>query len=108
MKKVTTKEFIKKVKGLGFKVDHRIIGGVFCGLTGGEIVISNDKNTLVVIWPKCQYAISTMKYGFHTGEWSLDKLYELCFVYASTPIAERHLEEIIEIHNEILNKGDRK
>lgn len=86
---MTTNEFIRKVKELGFKVEHRIIGGVLYGLTGGEIIISDDKNTFVVIWPNCQYAISTMRYGFHTGEWLLDELYKLCFEYAATPVDER-------------------
>ena len=86
-----TKEFIKKVKSLGFAVmdeyDRK-----------GELVefrIGDGEEDFVVIWPKFTFAISTIEGGFMDLKHPLplDELYKLCFEYASTPVKDREEEK---------------
>ena len=86
-----TKEFLKKVKSLGFEI--RIEYG-----RKGELVefrIGDDEEDFVVIWPKFTFAISTIEGGFMDLKYPLPlkELYKLCFEYASTPIGDREEEK---------------
>lgn len=86
-----TKEFIKKVKNLGFeaRVEYSRKGELI------EIWIGDDEEDFVVIWPKFTFAISTIEGGFMDlkSPLRLKELYKLCFEYASTPIEDREEEK---------------
>lgn len=82
-----TREFIDKVKNLGFVVKTEING------KGKPVVIriGDEVDDFVVIWANTTYALSTIEYGF-TEFWDhlpLGKLYKLCFEYAATPVKDR-------------------
>ena len=86
-----TKEFIKKVKGLGFEVEDEYD-------RKGELVefrIRDGEEDFVVIWPKFTFAISTIEDGFMDLKYPLPlkELYKLCFEYASTPVKDREEEK---------------
>src|SRR5574344_700568 len=82
-----TKEFIKRVKSLGFKVGIAYKGNDEIG-----VIISNyEGSEFVRIWPR-PYAMSTIVDGFNSCLNS-DELYKLCFEYASTPIEDREEEK---------------
>lgn len=83
-----TKEFIKRVKSLGFKVGIAYKGNDEIG----AIIISDyEESEFVRIWPR-RYAISTIFDGFNSCINS-EELYKLCFEYASTPIEDREGEK---------------
>ena len=86
-----TKEFLKKVKNLGFEARTEF------GLKGEfiEIRIGDGEEDFVVIWPKFTFAISTIEYGFVDLKdlLPLEELYKLCFEYASTPVKDREEEK---------------
>ena len=86
-----TKEFIKKVKNLGFEVEDEYD-------RKGELVefrIGDDEEDFVIIWPKFTFAISTIESGFMDLKYPLPlkELYKLCFEYASTPVKDREEEK---------------
>ena len=86
-----TKEFIKKVKSLGFEARAEYGGE-------GELVefwIGDGEEDFVVIWTKFTFAINTIEGGFMDLKYPLplDELYELCFEYASTPVKDREEEK---------------
>ena len=86
-----TKEFIKKVKKLGFEIRVEYGGK-------GELVkfrIGDGEEDFVIIWPKFTFAISTIEYGFVGLKYPLPlkELYKLCFEYASTPVKDREEEK---------------
>ena len=82
-----TKEFIKKVKRLGFeaRVEYSRKGEPV------ELWIGDGEQDFVVIWPKFTFAISTIEGGFMDLKYPLPlkELYKLCFEYASTPVKDR-------------------
>ena len=86
-----TKEFIKKVKSLGFeaRVEYSRKGEPI------ELWIGDDEEDFVVIWPKFTFAISTIEGGFMDLKYPLPlkELYKLCFEYASTPVKDREEEK---------------
>lgn len=83
-----TKEFIKRVKSLGFKVGIAYKGNDEIG----AIIISDyEESEFVRIWPR-RYAISTIFDGFNSCINS-EELYKLCFEYASTPVEDREEEK---------------
>ena len=86
-----TKEFMKKVKSLGFEVRAEY------GRKGelAEFRIGDDEEDFVVIWPKFTFAISTLEGGFMDLKYPLPlkELYKLCFEYASTPVKDREEEK---------------
>lgn len=75
-----TKEFIKRVEELGYKIIET------------SLYISVDKNgaTLAMISKEEQYKIETFKIF---NEACADELFSICFEYARTPIDEREEEE---------------
>lgn len=82
-----TKEFIDKVKTLGFEVRTEMNGkGKLV-----EIKIGDVTDYFAVIWPHVTYAFSTIENGFTEKQdfLPLGKLYKLCFEYASTPVKDR-------------------
>ena len=86
-----TKEFLKRVKELGFEVEYELG-------EKGELVefrIGDDEEDFVFIWPKFTFAISTIEYGFVDlkDPLPLEELYKLCFEYASTPVKDREEEK---------------
>ena len=98
-----TKEFLKRVKKLGFEV------GIEYGRNGElfEFRIGDDEEDFVVIWPKFTFAISTIEYGFVDlkDPLPLEELYKLCFEYASTPVKDREEEKKFYLrHRWIFNK----
>ena len=86
-----TKEFIKKVKSLGFeaRVEYSRKGEPV------EFWIGDGEEDFVVIWPKFTFAISTIDGGFMDLKYPLPlkELYKLCFEYASTPVKDREEEK---------------
>ena len=95
-----TKEFIKKVKSLGFEVGDEYD-------RKGELVefrIGDDEEDFVVIWPKFTFAISTIEGGFMDLKYPLPlkELYKLCFEYASTPIEDREEEKKFYLRHRLI------
>lgn len=86
-----TKEFIKRVEELGFQVWAKLDSKNNYILLN----VGDGEDTFAVIWTQYRYALSTMEYGFtHFKDYlPLQKLYKLCFEYASTPVSEREEEE---------------
>lgn len=92
-----TKEFIEKVKKLGFEVIYYTNpwSNVETNCKYNAIAIYLDDKELVNIWTNCQYAINTISDGhscFING-YDVDKLYKLCFEYANTPVMDRAEEK---------------
>ena len=95
-----TKEFIKKVKSLGFEVEDGYD-------RKGELVelrIGDGEEDFVVIWPKFTFAISTIEDGFTDFKYSLPlkELYKLCFEYASTPVEDREEEKKFYLRHRLI------
>ena len=86
-----TKEFIKRVKKLGFEIE------IEYGRNGElvEFRIRDDEEDFVIIWPKFTFAINTIEGGFMDLKYPLPlkELYKLCFEYASTPVKDREEEK---------------
>ena len=99
-----TKEFIKKVKKLGFEIRVEYGGK-------GELVkfrIGDGEEDFVIIWPKFTFAISTIEYGFVGLKYPLPlkELYKLCFEYASTSIEDREEEKKFYLRHKYLRFVD--
>ena len=100
-----TKEFIKKVKSLGFKARVEYDGK-------GELAefrIGNGEQDFVVISNKFTFAISTIEDGFTDLKYPLPlkELYNLCFEYASTPVKDREEEKKFYLkHRYLVQAGD--
>lgn len=101
-----TKEFIEKVKKLGFEIIYykNPWSNVESNCEYDSITIYVDKQDLVKIWTNCQYAISTISDGHscYLDGYDVDKLYELCFEYASTPVEDRKDEKKFLIQHKYL------
>ncbi len=94
---IKTKEFIEKVKKLGFEI--------VCYTNPWSNVESNCKynsiriylhdELLVEVWTNCQYAISTISDGHscYLYGYDVDELYKVCFEYANTPSEDREEEK---------------
>lgn len=91
-----TKEFIEKVKKLGFCIEY--YKNPFSNVKSSDcdlITIYHEDRILVKVWTNCRYAISTISDGhscFING-YDVDKLYKLCFEYANTPVKDREEEK---------------
>lgn len=99
-----TKEFVKRVKELGFEVEIEL------GKKGEfiEFRIGDGEEDFVIIWPKITFAISTIEYGFVDlkDPLPLEELYKLCFEYASTPVKDREEEKKFYLrHKWIVNSA---
>lgn len=75
-----TKEFIKRVKELGYKIIE----------TSLYIFVDKNGAALAMISKEEQYKIETFNI---LGEACADELYNICFEYARTPIDERGEEQ---------------
>lgn len=101
-----TKEFIGKVKKLGFTIEYfknpfpNIESNCYYDL----ITISANNQVLVKVWTNCQYAISTVSDGHADYLYGYDvkELYKLCFEYTSTPVEDREEEEKFLIQHKYL------
>lgn len=92
-----TKEFIEKVKKLGFGIEYykNPLSNVGLRCDYDLFTIYLEDKDLVEIWTNCRYAISTISDGhscFING-YDVDKLYKLCFEYANTPVMDREEKE---------------
>lgn len=93
---IKTKEFIEKVRKLGFTIEY--YKNPFSNVKSSDcdlITIYHKDRILVKVWTNCRYAISTISDGhscFING-YDVDKLYKLCFEYANTPVMDRELEK---------------
>lgn len=100
-----TKEFIEKVKKLGFCIEY--YKNPFSNVKSSDcdlITICLEDKDLVEIWMNCKYAISTISDGhscFLNG-YDVDKLYKLCFEYANTPVMDREEEKKFLIQHKYL------
>ena len=92
-----TKEFIEKVEKLGFTTEYykNPFSNIKSNCYYDLITISVNNQVLVKVWTNCQYAISTISDGHSSclSGYDVDKLYKLCFEYASTPVEDREEEE---------------
>lgn len=101
-----TKEFIQKVKKLGFTIEYfknpfpNIESNCYYDL----ITISANNQVLVKVWTTCQYAISTISDGHscYLDGYDVDELYKLCFEYANTPVKDREEEKKFLIKHKYL------
>ena len=75
-----TKEFIKRVKELGYKITEN----------SAYIFVDKKWEVLAIISKEKQYKIEIFNI---LGEACADELYNICFEYARTPIDERGEEE---------------
>lgn len=92
-----TKEFIKKVKKLGFTIEYykNPFSNIKSNCAYDLITISVNNQVLVKIWTNCQYAISTISDGHsdYLYGYDVEELYKLCFEYANTPVMDREEEK---------------
>lgn len=86
-----TKEFIRRVEELGFQVWTKLDSKNNYIL----LRVGDGEDTFAIIWAQYRYALSTMEDGFthFEGYLPLQKLYKLCFEYASTPVKDREGEK---------------
>ena len=104
-----TKEFIKAVEKLGFRIEY--YKNPFSNVKSSDydlITIYHKDRILVKVWTNCRYAISTISDGhscFING-YDVDKLYKLCFEYASTPVMDREEEKKYYLRHEWI--GDKQ
>lgn len=102
---IKTKEFIKAVENLGFRVEY--YKNPFSNVKSNDydlITIYHKDRILVKVWTNCRYAISTISDGhfcFING-YDVDKLYKLCFEYANTPVLDREEEKKFLIQHKYL------
>lgn len=92
-----TKEFIEKVKKLGFGIEYykNPLSNVGLRCDYDLFTIYLEDKDLVEIWTNCRYAISTISDGhscFING-YDVEELYKLCFEYANTPVKDREEEK---------------
>lgn len=94
---IKTKEFIEKVEKLGFEIIcyTNPWANVKSNCKYNSIGIYLHNELLVEVWTNCQYAISTISDGHscYLDGYDVDKLYELCFEYAKTPVEDREEEK---------------
>lgn len=92
-----TKEFIKKVKKLGFCIEYykNPFSNVGLRCDYDLFTIYLEDKDLVEIWTNCRYAISTISDGHscYLDGYDVEELYKLCFEYASTPVEDREEEK---------------
>jgi hypothetical protein len=92
-----TKEFIEKVKKLGFTIEYykNPFSNIKSNCDYDLITISANNQVLVKIWANCQYAISTISDGHscYLYGYDVDELYKVCFEYANTPSEDREEEK---------------
>lgn len=106
-----TKEFIEKVKKLGFGIEYykNPLSNVGLRCDYDLFTIYLEDKDLVEIWTNCRYAISTISDGhscFING-YDVDKLYKLCFEYANTPVMDREEEKKFLIkHKYLVSKAN--
>lgn len=101
-----TKEFIEKVKKLGFGIEYykNPLSNVGLRCDYDLFTIYLEDKDLVEIWTNCRYAISTISDGhscFING-YDVDELYKVCFEYASTPVEDREEEKKFLIQHKYL------
>ena len=94
---IKTKEFIKKVKKMGFTIEYykNPFSNIKSNCAYDLITISANNQVLVKIWTNCQYAISTISDGHscYLDGYDVEELYKLCFEYTSTPVEDREEEK---------------
>lgn len=100
-----TKEFIKKVKKLGFTIEY--YKNPFSNIKSSDcdlITIYHKDRILVKVWTNCQYAISTISDGHssYLCGYDVEELYKLCFEYANTPVMDREEEKKFLIQHKYL------
>lgn len=106
-----TKEFIEKVKKLGFGIEYykNPLSNVGLRCDYDLFTIYLEDKDLVEIWTNCRYAISTISDGhscFING-YDVEELYKLCFEYASTPVGDREEEKKFLIkHKYLVSKAN--
>lgn len=92
-----TKEFIEKVKKLGFGIEYykNPLSNVGLRCDYDLFTIYLEDKDLVEIWTNCRYAISTISDGHSDYLYGYDvqELYKLCFEYTSTPVEDREDKE---------------
>lgn len=92
-----TKEFIRRVKDLGFTVeilmDENPLSKTF--RKPAIIEISCDDDLVAKVWMRASYAINTFEgqHIFFHYKYDMDALYELCFEYVKTPVCAREEEK---------------
>lgn len=101
-----TKEFIEKVKKLGFGIEYykNPLSNVGLRCDYDLFTIYLEDKDLVEIWTNWEYAISTISDGhscFING-YDDDELYKLCFEYANTPVKDREEEKKFLIKHKYL------
>ena len=101
-----TKEFIEKVKKLGFGIEYykNPLSNVGLRCDYDLFTIYLEDKDLVEIWTNCRYAISTISDGhscFING-YDVEELYKLCFEYANTPVKDREEEKKFLIQHKYL------
>lgn len=101
-----TKEFIEKVKKLGFGIEYykNPLSNVGLRCDYDLFTIYLEDKDLVEIWTNCRYAISTISDGhscFING-YDVEELYKLCFEYANTPVEDREEEKKFLIQHKYL------
>ena len=101
-----TKEFIEKVKKLGFGIEYykNPLSNVGLRCDYDLFTIYLEDKDLVEIWTNCRYAISTISDGhscFING-YDVEELYKLCFEYANTPVMDREEEKKFLIKHKYL------
>ena len=91
-----TKEFVRKVKDLGFTVemlmDNNPLSKTF--KKDSIIEISCDDIVVAKVWMRGTYALNTVndQHIFFHYKYDMDALYNLCFKYAKTPVCFREEE----------------
>lgn len=106
-----TKEFIEKVKKLGFGIEYykNPLSNVGLRCDYDLFTIYLEDKDLVEIWTNCRYAISTISDGhscFING-YDVEELYKLCFEYANTPVMDREEEKKFLIkHKYLVSKAN--
>lgn len=94
---IKTKEFIEKVKKLGFTIEYykNPFSNIKSNCAYDLITISVNNQVLVKVWTNCQYAISTVSDGHldYLYGYDVEELYKLCFEYACTSVEDREEEK---------------
>ena len=103
---IKTKEFIKKVKKMGFTIEYykNPFSNIKSNCAYDLITISANNQVLVKVWTNCQYAISTISDGHscYLDGYDVEELYKLCFEYANTPVEDREEEKKFLIQHKYL------
>lgn len=105
-----TKEFIKRVKKMGFTIEYykNPFSNTESNCDYDLITISANNQVLVKIWINCQYAISTISDGHssYLYGYDVDELYKVCFEYANTPSEDREEEKKYYLKHKWMRRGD--